>query len=782
MSRPGRSREPSGVRASLAASAPAVLRVGSGNAILLEGHASVPGSEIASIQVRVGRNEAPAAMHGVPAPGALTGTGWWRAVVPIAAVGRPESAAVELRLRLADGREVARAVGSIRLDPAARTERERTDFTGGAGLVAICLATHNPPTELLRRQVDSIREQSHENWICLVSDDGSAPDKLRELERLLAGDERFRLMVADNRAGFYLNFERALRSVPGEAEYVAFADQDDRWDADKLETLIAALGDGDALVHSDARVVSADGELIAATMWPRGAPRAESLGGMLLTNPVVGASCLFRRSVLDSALPFPPPVGVVYHDRWIALVASLLGGIAYVDRPLYDYVQHPGAVLGHTATVEPGGQHGESRLDSIRRRYAGLRQRDFHPNWRAHDDVLARSVQEAEVLMLRLGGRMSEADRRAVERMRSVPGSATEQARFLLRWLVELPRRRPGRAGALARAIAWRRLVRLRNRVGRRPAVPIRAPVRSLGPTRIGITVSEDSEEAGFGDLQVARELGEELRRLGFEVTNLEVHRGRWRRGIGSVDVLISLLDGFPFDEVPPGILGVAWVRNWTDRWLERPWFGDYDVVFASSERSRRLIEEGSDQAASLMPLATNPDRFRRTAPDPQLRCDVVFAGNRWGVGRRIEETLPVLAGEMDVKLFGKGWDAVPELNGLDAGWLAYERLPAAYSSARVVLDESSRHTRPYEAVNSRVLDALACGTLVVSNDGAGVRELFDEDFPVWDDVTTLRAQVERARRDPSWASRLAERYREEIIARHTYRHRAEQVRDSLAL
>ena len=84
---------------------------------------------------------------------------------------------------------------------------------------------------------------------------------------------------------------------------------------------------------------------------------------MLLTNPVVGASCLFRRSVLDSALPFPPPVGVVYHDRWIALVASLLGGIAYVDRPLYDYVQHPGAVLGHTATVEPGGQHGESRLD-----------------------------------------------------------------------------------------------------------------------------------------------------------------------------------------------------------------------------------------------------------------------------------------------------------------------------------------------------------------------------------------------------------------------------------
>jgi len=779
LSRPARSSDRSDVRANLAASAPATLRVGSGNAILLEGHASVPGSEIASIRVRVGRNEAPALIHGVPAPGALTGTGWWRAVVPIAPVDRPHSATVELRLRLDDGREVAREVGSIRLDPATRTEREGADLA--AGLVAICLATHNPPTELLRRQIDSIRAQGHENWICVISDDGSDFDKLREVERMAASDERFRLMGFADRVGFYLNFERALRSVPDEAEYVAFADQDDRWDEDKLEALIAALGEGDALVHSDARVVSADGELIAATMWPRGAPRVESLGAMLLTNPVVGASCLFRRSVLDSALPFPPPVGVAYHDRWIALVAAVLGGTAYVDRPLYDYVQHPGSVLGHTATVEPGRRGGESRLDAIRRRYAGLRQRGFHPNWRTHDDVLARCVQEAEVLVLRLGEGMSRADRRAVERMRSVPDSTAEQARILLRWLVALRRRRPGRAGALARAIAWRRLVRLRNRLGRRPALPARADVRPLGPTRIGITVSEDSEEAGFGDLQVARELGHELRRLGFEVINLEVHRGRWRRDIGSVDVLISLLDRFPLEEVPPGILGVAWVRNWTDRWLERPWFGDYDVVFASSERSRRLIEEGSDQAVSLMPLATNPDRFRRTVPDPQLRCDVVFVGSRWGVGRRIEETLPVLAREMDVKLFGKGWDAVPELSGLDAGWLAYERLPAAYSSAHVVLDESSRHTRQYEAVNSRVLDALACGTLVVSNDGAGVRELFDEDFPVWDDVTTLRAQVERARRDPSWASRLAERYREEIIARHTYRHRAEQVRDSLA-
>ena len=71
--------------------------------------------------------------------------------------------------------------------------------------------------------------------------------------------------------------------------------------------------------------------------------------------------------------------------------------------------------------------------------------------------------------------------------------------------------------------------------------------------------------------------------------------------------MVISLLDGFPLEQVPPGIVSIAWVRNWTERWIEQPWFAAHDLVFASSERSKRLIEERSSQVPMLMPLATNP-------------------------------------------------------------------------------------------------------------------------------------------------------------------------------
>ena len=50
---------------------------------------------------------------------------------------------------------------------------------------------HNPDIELLRVQLDSIRAQTDTDWICLVSDDCSRPDRYREIEAELAGDARF---------------------------------------------------------------------------------------------------------------------------------------------------------------------------------------------------------------------------------------------------------------------------------------------------------------------------------------------------------------------------------------------------------------------------------------------------------------------------------------------------------------------------------------------------------------------------------------------------------------
>ena len=67
----------------------------------------------------------------------------------------------------------------------------------------------------------------------------------------------------------------------------------------------------------------------------------------MVDNTITDAASLFRTSLLAEILPYPKQVGAAFHDHWIGLVAPLKGDIGYVDRALYDYVQHATSVIGH---------------------------------------------------------------------------------------------------------------------------------------------------------------------------------------------------------------------------------------------------------------------------------------------------------------------------------------------------------------------------------------------------------------------------------------------------
>ena len=302
----------------------------------------------------------------------------------------------------------------------------------------------------------------------------------------------------------------------------------------------------------------------------------------------------------------------------------------------------------------------------------------------------------------------------------------------------------------------------------------------SLTPFHIAITVTKDDPDAGWGDYYTAHELGDALADLGYQVSYVERYDDRWYDLDDGIDALIVLLDAFELPRARRDIITIAWVRNWTDRWVQRAWFDDYDLILASSKRSKHIIERDSAKKAHLFPLATNPDRFHPREPDPSLAAEVLFTGNYWDRHRDIIDALPALRGVADVRVHGSNWEKVPSMAGFSHGPLDYRRLPDAYSSATVVVDDTAGHAKPYAAVNSRVFDALAAGALVVSDNAEGVRDLFGPDFPTWADGDDLRRQIRTLRDDPEAAAQLAERYRKVVLRDHTYAHRAEQLRDLL--
>ena len=326
-------------------------------------------------------------------------------------------------------------------------------------LVAVAMATHEPPAGLLERQIGSLREQTHDNWLCVISDDASTPERFAAIEASIRGDDRFRVSRSDERLGFYRNFERALGMVPAEARFVAFADQDDHWHREKVEMLIRAIA-GASLAYSDARVVRPDGTIVAKTMWARRRNNHSNLASLLLANTVTGAASLFRRELLDIAFPFPDAPGQPYHDHWIALVALAEARLAYVDRPLMDYVQHRGSVLGHEAIEARPHLTRAHRLRRLATNPRGVADR-----WRdAYELEWLRVVALARALRERCGNRLRPRDRRMLDLV-----LAGERSPRTLAWLAVRPLRRltghnetRGFEHRLLRGLVWRTAARRR--------------------------------------------------------------------------------------------------------------------------------------------------------------------------------------------------------------------------------------------------------------------------------------------------------------------------------
>ncbi len=369
---------------------------------------------------------------------------------------------------LESGEEVSQPLASLQVTDPVNPLRVDAPGPEHEPLVAICMATYQPPMDLFEEQISSIRTQTHRNWICLISDDCSDPERFAAMTAELAGDSRFVLSRAPHRLGFYLNFERALGMAPTTAQYVALADQDDKWFDDKLATLLERIGNGQ-LVYSDTRVIDRTGQVVSETYWTQRRNNHSDFLSLLMTNAVTGAASLFRRELLEYALPFPPAQFAHFHDHWIAIVALALGEIEFVERPLYDYVQHHEATLGHVAAnwMPPL----RSRLGRIKRN-----PRERVVLWRHHYFVdVCRLTQWATILDVRCAERMGPDKRRALERFLGMESSLADLAGLWRRGARELLGRRSETLGAewmLAYAFTWRRL--LQRSVRARPVRQLR--------------------------------------------------------------------------------------------------------------------------------------------------------------------------------------------------------------------------------------------------------------------------------------------------------------------
>ena len=223
---------------------------------------------------------------------------------------------------------------------------------GNRPSVSVALCTHNGERFILE-QLRSILGQTEPPRQIVLSDDASTDDTVALVQRELAGHPVELVVLRNEPAlGVTANFAQAVAACTG--DLVALSDQDDVWMPNRVEAMVDRFLDAPALtlLFSDARLIDADGQPLPHSLFESirltAGERREVADGNALTtllrrNVVTGATVMFRRTLLETALPFPPSW---VHDEWLAIIAAITGRVCLVPEQLIGYRQHGGNQIG----------------------------------------------------------------------------------------------------------------------------------------------------------------------------------------------------------------------------------------------------------------------------------------------------------------------------------------------------------------------------------------------------------------------------------------------------
>ncbi len=207
-------------------------------------------------------------------------------------------------------------------------------------LVSIALCTYNG-AKFIRKQLDSILDQTHKNLEIVLVDDCSTDDTCEIISEYAKIDERIRCYKNEVNQGYNKNFEKAISLTTG--DYVAISDQDDIWLPHKITSLLNCIGDKWLIFSNSYYIDEEDKKIKDGKALVMGLELTSSnYKSLLLTNYVTGHTTLFKREFINYFLPFPEKG---FYDWWMGFVALYHQKILFLNQPLTKYRIHEDSVI-----------------------------------------------------------------------------------------------------------------------------------------------------------------------------------------------------------------------------------------------------------------------------------------------------------------------------------------------------------------------------------------------------------------------------------------------------
>ncbi len=214
-------------------------------------------------------------------------------------------------------------------------------------LVSVVIATYNGEM-FLREQLDSVINQTYPAIEIIAVDDCSTDNTVNILNEYAGKYAHLKIFKSSINRGYIKNFERGMQIASG--KFIALCDQDDTWDAAKLMLMVEAI-DNYNMLYCDSEIV--DGNLNSLGKKMSDMKNLATYSSCMVyatDNCTAGHASLITKKLYLLSVPFPE---VIPHDWWLAYVATLYGGIKYLDKALVKYRHHGNNVIGAVHSHQP---------------------------------------------------------------------------------------------------------------------------------------------------------------------------------------------------------------------------------------------------------------------------------------------------------------------------------------------------------------------------------------------------------------------------------------------
>lgn len=169
-----------------------------------------------------------------------------------------------------------------------------------------------------------------------------------------------------------------------------------------------------------------------------------------------------------------------------------------------------------------------------------------------------------------------------------------------------------------------------------------------------------------------------------------------------------------------------------------------YDLVYVNSVSYAQKLENQVHVPVLPLMLCADTDLF--FPGEEEIQYERVFVGNSRGVRRKVVSCCYDNGIELDV--WGDGWEPLLDKDGGVRlhGPIANEKLPELYRASGVILNDHWDDMKEYGFVNNRILEALCCGAVVISDYNKSYEKLFGDVLVFYEDEEDFLTKIEKIR------------------------------------